>query len=178
MVRGMRDNKMIAYTTGPAAFEHIPFLAAVEQAAATVFPPGSIPGAIRADSLPLPLLEQAVSLGNLRVAVAEEGTPVGFALLREIGGLAVLAEIDVRPEYAGQGIGRTLLAQVALRAKELGHDALYLTTFSHVPWNAPFYARLGFSLLREEAAPGVMRDILATEKAHGLEHRVAMRLML
>ncbi|RUQ46321.1 GNAT family N-acetyltransferase, partial [Corynebacterium pseudodiphtheriticum] len=43
--------------------------------------------------------------------------------------------------------------------------AVTLTTFKHVPWNAPFYTRLGF---KPETDPR-LAQILADEYAHGFE---------
>jgi N-acetylglutamate synthase-like GNAT family acetyltransferase len=77
-------------------------------------------------------------------------------------------------------VGRALLAHAADHAREEGLTALTLTTFTEVPWNAPYYARLGFRPLPEaDLTPG-LREILATEAAHGLDRRprVCMRKRL
>ncbi|MGC3003056.1 GNAT family N-acetyltransferase, partial [Streptomyces sp. G35A] len=53
-----------------------------------------------------------------------------------------------------------------------------LTTFAEVPWNAPYYARLGFRpLTGPDLTPG-LRRIRAEELGHGLDRwpRVCMRL--
>jgi hypothetical protein len=55
--------------------------------------------------------------------------------------------------------------------------ALTLSTFRAVPWNGPYYARLGFVELRtEELTPG-LTEILAEETAFGLDpaERIFMR---
>ncbi len=58
------------------------------------------------------------------------------------------------------------MAELALRE---GVPALTLTTFTEVPWNAPYYARCGFRLLDDaELTPG-LREIRAHEAAHGLD---------
>ncbi|SBV97670.1 putative acetyltransferase [uncultured delta proteobacterium] len=169
---------MDGYSIIPALPEHAPYLAAVEQAAATVFPPGSIPESIRGDSVPLPMLLAAVAAGHLWVAVDGGGVVVGFALLQIEEGIALVGEADVVPEHAGKGLGRRLMEAVAQRAAAEGHGALYLTTFSHVPWNMPFYTRIGFSVLPEGSAPPVLKHALLEERARGMEHRVAMRRAL
>ena len=54
---------------------------------------------------------------------------------------------------------------------------LTLSTFRSVPWNAPYYARLGFAELpAAELTPG-LTEILAAETAFGLDpaERVFMR---
>jgi Predicted acetyltransferase len=169
---------MPEYIIRPALPEHIPQLAAVEQAAATLFPTGTIPDAIRGDSVPVPLLEEAAGAGNLWAALDGSGRAIGFALLCVEEGCALLAEMDVMPEHGGRGIGRKLIAEAARKAREDGHAALYLTTFSHVPWNMPFYERVGFSLLPEGKAPPALESALQAERARGMEHRVAMRMAL
>ena len=77
----------------------------------------------------------------------------------------------------GHGIGRGLIEYVALWAAEQGFPVLTLSTFRSVPWNAPYYARLGFSELpATEMTPGLI-EILAAETAFGLDpaERVFMR---
>ncbi len=156
---------------------HLPQLAAIEQAAATVFPAGFLPETALSDSVPLPILEAASAQGLLLVALENE-IPVGFALLRSTDDLALLAELDVHPDRARRGIGRRLVAEAEAVMRSRGHEALFLTTFAHVPWNAPWYARLGFTLLPETETPALLRDILQNERARGLEDRVAMHKTL
>jgi hypothetical protein len=55
--------------------------------------------------------------------------------------------------------------------------ALTLTTFRHVAWNAPFYARYGFVELPADS-DGRLKAILIRETAHGLPNRCAMRFDL
>ena len=77
-------------------------------------------------------------------------------------------------------MGRALLAHAADHAREEGLTALTLTTFTDVPWNAPYYARLGFRPLPEaDLTPG-LREIRRAEAAHGLNRwpRVCMRAPL
>ena len=69
---------------------------------------------------------------------------------------------------------------VARWAHASGCDAVTLTTFTDVAWNAPLYRHLGFEVLSEsELGPGLLarRD---EETADGLDPtaRVCMRLRL
>ena len=89
-----------------------------------------------------------------------------------------LANDSVHREWQGRGIGRRLIACVADHARTLGLTSLTLTTFCEVPWNAPFYARLGFetvTMLTPE-----LRQKREEEAAHGFAYdsRCAMRLPL
>jgi GNAT superfamily N-acetyltransferase len=51
--------------------------------------------------------------------------------------------MDVLPEHAGQGLGAALIEAVCSWAHTRGFDAVTLSTFRDVPWNAPFYTRHG-----------------------------------
>jgi N-acetylglutamate synthase-like GNAT family acetyltransferase len=79
--------------------------------------------------------------------------------------------------HQGRGLGRMLLEHAARRAAADGLPALTLTTFEHVAWNAPYYARLGFRILDDaEVTPG-LRAIRRREAGIGLDRwpRVCMR---
>jgi hypothetical protein len=56
-------------------------------------------------------------------------------------------------------------------------EALWLTTYAHVPWNRAFYERFGFAVVPESSCGGDILEIL-TEQRRWLpapEQRVAMR---
>lgn len=148
---------------------------AIELAAAARFPEDVLPPALREETTPEEELADAARRGGLWAAFA--GTKmVGFAYVKTLGSLALLAEMDVLPDYGRRGIGRALAARAAEYVREQGHSALHLTTFSHIPWNAPFYHRLGYRILTDGETPEALRAILAEEAAAGLRNRVAMRL--
>ena len=153
-------------------------MGAIEIAAATRFPPGSIPDSIRSDSVPAPLFLDAVANGTLWVVLDASRQSVGYALLRIDDGFALLAQMDVQPEHGRKGLGTALVRIVADYLRTRNMPALYLTTFTHVPWNAPFYAHLGFVALDEEEQPPFIKNIVDEERRYGLTHRIAMRLSL
>lgn len=64
----------------------------------------------------------------------------------------------------------------AARGRQL--DAATLTTFRDVPWNAPFYVRLGFEILTEDAIDDRLATALRQDVEQGLPARLrcAMRL--
>ena len=117
-----------------------------------------------------------VEEGGSWVAEDPAGRIVGFACARLADQALHLHEISVCREGQGQGVGRRLLRQVVDAARCAGVRELTLTTFVDVPWNAPFYARFGFEMLPEGLLNDRLRGILASEHAHGLEGRCAMRL--
>jgi GNAT superfamily N-acetyltransferase len=77
-------------------------------------------------------------------ADAPEG-PVGFVHVLVIDGHAHLEQLSVLPEHQRRGIGAALTRAAMAEARAEGFDRLSLCTYRDVPWNGPFYARLGFT---------------------------------
>ncbi len=77
--------------------------------------------------------------------VAErQGGLAGYAALWPVDHLAHLCEIDVHPDHGRSGIGRALMRACEDWAHVSGKPGISLTTFIDVPWNGPWYARLGY----------------------------------
>jgi GNAT superfamily N-acetyltransferase len=112
--------------------------------------------------------------------VAENEEPVGFVIVREFTDAVHLHEVDVHPRCARRGLGRQLIEHVAKWARAKRADKLTLTTFGDVPWNGPYYSRLGFSTIPVDKLSENLREILRAESAAGfpMKHRVAMQLIL
>lgn len=109
--------------------------------------------------------------------VARDGErPIGFALVEPLGDGLHLEELDVLPENGGKGVGRALLREVCRHA-EARRQALTLTTFRDVPWNAAFYLRAGFRILEPEERSAALSERMEEEAARLGETavRVAMR---
>ena len=104
--------------------------------------------------------------------------PVGFILAEAHPSSLFIVELSVDLDWQGKGIGRHLIARVADHARNRGMTALTLTTFRDVPWNAPFYARLGFEKITTLTPE--LRQKREEETAHGFayETRCAMHLPL
>jgi GNAT superfamily N-acetyltransferase len=89
---------------------------------------------------------------------------------------AHLQELDVAPDWGRRGIGRRLVARVVAWASTSGCERVTLTTFTAVPWNAPFYERLGFAALDPTDWTDALRDTWEHERAMGLpmDQRIVM----
>ncbi len=102
---------------------------------------------------------------------------LGFAHVIELDGRHHLDALAVRPRAQRQGYGTRLLTAAYGVVADAGGDELTLTTFAHVPWNAPWYERQGFEALREPL-PEPLAAIRAAERDAGLDAhgpRVVMR---
>jgi GNAT superfamily N-acetyltransferase len=168
---------MSAYAIRLAHAGDLPHLAAIERAAAALFAPYGFAEQFAAETTPLEDLALAARQSRLWVAVGGGDVLAGFALCRELDGSAHLLEIDVHPDHGRRGVGRALVAEVTRWAHRSRLPAVTLTTFRDVPWNAPFYERLGFRVLEADELPEALRDVLRHEAARGLpaDRRVAMR---
>jgi GNAT superfamily N-acetyltransferase len=103
---------------------------------------------------PFAVSEEENHLAEAAVVLVS-GTPaVGFASVDIVDGLAHLWQLAVHPSSGRRGVGTALVEAVCGWASANGYPAVTLTTFRDVPWNGPFYARLGFRTL-EALSPGL-----------------------
>ena len=145
----------------------------IEAAGLTMFPPESLPpGAGRL--MPVEELAAARSASLLWVACFQRDEPVGFLAAEVVSGCLHIWEMDVLPAHGRRGVGGALLQQATIEAARRGLYGSTLTTFDHLPWNAPFYSKHGFAAVEAfERFPHLL-SILQDEQRRGLEHRVAM----
>jgi GNAT superfamily N-acetyltransferase len=168
------------YSIEAAAVEHLRAIPAIEQAAASLFSEDDLPVELRLLVTEHAALHKAQRAGRLWVALSQNRQPVGFALTDIVDGHAHLDEMDVHPEHTRRGLGTKLLQTVIAKAREQNHVALSLVTFRHLPWNAPFYEKFGFTRLAAADLGPEMKSLLAEERAAGLnsDDRIAMRVDL
>jgi ribosomal protein S18 acetylase RimI-like enzyme len=92
-------------------------------------------------------LERAIAELRAWVAVDDVGSVIGFAIGWTVDGDGHLDELAVTPEHGRRGIGRALVDRVIAWSDAQRLPSVTLTTFRDVPWNAPFYEKLGFRIL-------------------------------
>jgi GNAT superfamily N-acetyltransferase len=135
---------------------------------------------------PEPVLNEVTSERDLRDAqrngclwvALEADTPVGFAHVKIIEPNAVhLDELDVHPDHGRRGLGTRLVKAVCAWARARGDVAVTLATFREIPWNMPFYARLGFEAIPAGALSPALRAVVDDEAHRGLDpaRRVVMQ---
>ncbi|MFF7733925.1 GNAT family N-acetyltransferase [Streptomyces sp. NPDC007984] len=158
----------------------LPALQDIERAAGAPFRDLGMPEIADDEPPALDVLEGYRRAGRCWVAVDEEDErdrPAAYLLAEPVDGALHIEQVSVHPRAARRGVGRALLDRAAGQAREEGLTALTLTTFTQVPWNAPYYARLGFRPLPEaDLTPG-LRAIRGAEAELGLDRwpRVCMR---
>ena len=164
------------YTISAARVEDLSRLSAIERAAARLLE-GHAPESVLNETTSLDVLKRAQREGRLWVALADD-VPVGFAHVEVIEpGAAHLEEIDVHPDHGRRGLGAKLIRQVCEWAASNGYGAVTLTTFRNVPWNSPFYLRLGFDVVGPEQLSASLRATVEDETRRGLDpsRRVVMK---
>jgi GNAT superfamily N-acetyltransferase len=157
----------VGYAIARARPEHLASLPAIERAAAQLLR-GHAPESVLNNTTDDRTFAEAANQGRLWVALDGEA-PVGFALVEMLANdLPHLAEVDVEPSHGRRGLGSALVRTACQWATAAGFSMLTLTTFRAVPWNLPFYTRLGF----EEIPPGILRPelaaVVADEATRGL----------
>ena len=157
----------------PVELEVLPV---IEIKAATLISDNDLPPHLKNTPTSIESFQLACSESRLWVA-EKDSTVVGFLLASFHNPYFHIDEIDVDPEYGRQGIGREMMTVVLTQAKDLGYEQASLTTFVHIPWNAPFYQSLGFST-RSKSIPEFLIDRLKFEDSLGLKNRVAMTRVL
>jgi GNAT superfamily N-acetyltransferase len=153
-----------------ATDEDVPAMRDIERAAGRDF--ADLGMAFVAEDEPLPaetLLEYAHA-GRAWVYTVDD-RPVAYLIAEVVDGNAHLEQVSVHPNHARRGIGKALLDRMIEWARQERLPAVTLTTYTEVPWNGPYYARLGFRYLAEhETTPG-LQAIREAEAAHGLDER-------
>lgn len=152
----------------PAEPEDLPALAEIEERASALF---------RVAGTPLPSGWSSTAELDEPTAVFVVGRPpYGFIRLVEVDGTPNIAVIGLVPGRVREGIGSLLLEAACDWAREQGHDAITVTAYADVPWNAPFFAARGFAEITE-LGPGMV-ELRDWERAVGLDsvgRRVVMR---
>jgi len=165
-----------AYTVAKARPRDLRHIAGIELAAAQMLA-GHAPPAVLNETTSEHQLREAQSQGYLWVVLADD-VPVGFAHVVLLAPRnAHLEEIDVHPSHARRGLGTRLVRTVIDWARDAGCSMVTLTTFRDVPWNLPFYRKLGFEEIPPHALSAALRAVVEDETRRGLDpsRRVVMR---
>lgn len=164
-----------SFAIRPAGRHDIQPLRAAEDAAAQRFRSIGMAWLAEAGVTPPAIVQRYIEAGTALIAVPPRGGIAGFAFYEICGQTCYLAELSVVPEYSGRRLGAWIIERTAERALSAGAAVMVLRTFRDVPWNAPYYARLGFRPAEpgaEDRAPYTeppLREIPSSEAAGGLD---------
>jgi GNAT superfamily N-acetyltransferase len=155
-------------------------LQGIERAAGAAFRAIDMEAVADDEPLSLETLEAYRAAGRAWVATADDGSGaevLAYVLVDVVDDAAHIEQVSVDPGWAHRRLGSQLIDVVAGWAVEHGLTSVTLTTFADVPWNGPYYARLGFEVVPDaEAGPGLL-EVRRRERAHGLDAwpRLSMR---
>jgi GNAT superfamily N-acetyltransferase len=161
----------------PPRRDELEALRSIERDAARAFADIGMPEIAGDEPLPVAELERLRARGRAWVAVDERDRPVAYLLSAVVDGCAHVEQVTVSPSHVGRGIGAALIEHLGAIARAEGRPALTLTTFRDVPWNAPYYERLGFVVVEPADQGPELAALVAHEAAAipGDAPRVAMR---
>ena len=160
----------------PAREDDLAAIPAIEASSVELFADFGLPLPDGGGAEPSEHWRPALVEGTLWVATDASDRPIGYIACVSYGETLYVQQIDVHHDYQRRGLGRAMMRTAMDAAQQLGRSAVALTTFRDVPFNAPFYASLGFVEVADP--PAWLADILADERRRGLEDRCGMMLGL
>jgi GNAT superfamily N-acetyltransferase len=159
-----------------AKIDDVPKLAEVERAAASLFRDVGLAWIAEAEPLQAAWLIRRCEQRMVWVVTDTNGLPVGFLAADLVDGDFYIAEVSVAPSAQNAGNGTALIDAAIRRAIADGFARVILTTYRDLPWNGPFYSRLGFAEVDIAAAgPELLEKIRAeTMAGHDPARRCVM----
>ena len=157
--------------------DDLPLLRTIERAAGRAFADLGMDLVADDDPPSLEILRGYAADGRAWVRTDEQDRPVAYLLADVVDDCAHLEQVSVDPDQAHRGLGRELVERLTRWATERQLPAITLTTYVDVPWNGPYYRRLGFRFLDDEELTPGLRRIRLSEVERGLDRwtRAAMR---
>jgi GNAT superfamily N-acetyltransferase len=158
----------------PGLIADLSAIADIERSASRLFVGTHMEWAV-GEVTPAEDLLSAITRDDLWVAEAD-GAAAGFLLAEPLGGDFYIHELAVGFGFQRRGVGAALINAALQAARTRGYRAATLTTDRDLPWNAPYYRRLGFGMLAAADMPPALAARLASQPSP--ERRCAMRRAL
>jgi GNAT superfamily N-acetyltransferase len=164
----------------PARADELGVLRAIEREAGAVFRALGMDAVADDEPPSLESLTAFLNEGRAWVYVDSADQALAYLLVEVVDAAAHIEQVSVHPQGHRRGLGRALIDVVADWARERGLTRVTLTTYRDVPWNAPYYERLGFRVIPNDQLTQGLRERRAQEAALGLDQwpRVAMQIRL
>jgi len=119
----------------------------IERDAGRAFAEVGMPEIANDEPLSVAKLERFASVGHAWVATRAQDVPVAYLLSAVVDGCVHVEQVSVARSASSRGIGALLIDHLSAAAAQDGREWVTLTTFRDVPWNAPYYQRLGFKII-------------------------------
>jgi GNAT superfamily N-acetyltransferase len=170
------QGKKVKYRIRLAEVDDLPALPTIEQAAGQQFVELGL-AYLENITLPMEILIETQQDGHVWVITTMSGEIVGFAVVSVDKEHLHLEEIDIEPAHRRQGLGQKLIMAICNWAETRGIKTMSLSTFRDIPWNAPYYERLGFRIVPESELTEYLIGVREAEARVGLpvSQRVIMR---
>ena len=144
-------------------------LSSIEDNAATVFRQlGGSFAKIDFSALTPEFYVDAIAQNQIIWLVELRGEPVGFLRAKPVDDILYCAEMSVLKHHHGKGLGEKLLNHFMNYAKSDGFSGVAGITYKNVPWNGPYYQRLGFDYLEDAQIGAELRAIKSSEIENAL----------
>jgi GNAT superfamily N-acetyltransferase len=162
----LQKDYLMNFSLRPAYPEDLPVMIAIDDQASQLF----LEAGIRFDldeNHPFVLAEStrwslAIQQGLAQLAINAHGTAIGFATYRHVDQQPYLDQLSVHPKAMRAGVGSQLMAHVIAWSAD---QPLWLTTYSHLPWNGPYYERKGFTAIDDVQCGPELSGILKEQRA-------------
>ena len=156
---------MKQFTLRKAVSEELDRLIDIDDEASTLYEAAGIKIALDYDH-PFVVAESqrwadAINKGLVYLALDANNTPVGFVAFCMVDNQPYLDQLSVHPNNMRQGVGTKLL-NVAISWSD--DKSLWLTTYSNVAWNRPYYEKQGFITISEESCGPELREIIRQQR--------------
>jgi GNAT superfamily N-acetyltransferase len=164
-------------TVRPPRRDELELLRSIERDAGRAFAAIGMTRIAVHEPLPVEELEIFRAAGRAWVTVDDDDAPVAYLLSAALDNCAHIEQVSVAPSHARRGVGAALIEHLAAIARSEGRAALTLTTFRDVPWNAPYYRRLGFAIVEPREQGPELAALVAreTHSSRTRAPRIAMR---
>ncbi|WP_137725255.1 GNAT family N-acetyltransferase [Prescottella subtropica] len=154
----------------------LPRLQEIEVAAGSLFRSLGMDTIADDPAPPLSLFEPYLADGRAWVWAQRDTPAAAFCLVDVVDGGAHVEQVSVHPEHGRRGLGARLIDHIGEWARDRGLPEVTLTTFTDVPWNAPYYTRLGFTAVTDDDLGPGLQEVRRHETARGLD--IAPRIVM
>ncbi|RFU44906.1 GNAT family N-acetyltransferase [Paraburkholderia sp. DHOC27] len=144
-------------------------ISAIDYEAAQRFADIGMVGIATARPMDVAFVRRKIEAAAIVVALENGIHCVGFVMFARGAEDFYIEELDVLTAWAGRRIGAALIERVAGLARTAQAQRLLLSTFRDVPWNAPYYQRLGFRPIADADLDDHLKARRADHIARGID---------